>query len=104
MNILCNYLQHKGIRSLRREESLDSRAMAACVWGQRETTFYCGNGCGNCAGSGGFGRGRISDDEVSGALVVRGAAKVHLHLQIVKSDSTVVSDCDFWLSWLTLNY
>jgi len=51
-----------------------------------------------------FGRGRISDDEVCGALMVRGAAKVHLHLQIVKSDSTMVSDCDFWLSWLTLNY
>jgi hypothetical protein len=38
-------------------------------WGQRETTFYCSNGRGNCAGSGGSGCGRISDDEVCGALV-----------------------------------
>ncbi|MDQ1406658.1 MAG: hypothetical protein QOG55_2287 [Acidobacteriaceae bacterium] len=64
-------------------------------WEQRETTSYCGNGRGNCAGSGGFGRGRISDDKVCGALVVRGTAKEHLHLQIVKSDSTMVLDCDF---------
>ena len=45
---------------------------------QRETTSYCGNGCGNRAVSGGFECGRISDDKVCGALVVRGGSEVNI--------------------------